>query len=66
MLTRRAVLATGAASAGLAACGQADRPLYAADAQAVDYPTTKAVEEMGRLLDERTGGRIRFKVFGGG
>jgi tripartite ATP-independent transporter DctP family solute receptor len=39
--------------------------LKAADDQPEDYPTTMALKYMGKLLDERTNGRIKVQVFGG-
>lgn len=66
-MDRRTFLATGSACL-LASCSDAslNRPLYSADSQSADYPTVKAVEEMGRLLRERTDGRLDVKVFAGG
>ena len=37
-----------------------------ADAHPGNYPTVRAVEFMGRYLDERTGGRLGIKMFAGG
>lgn len=63
-LTRRAALATGVAL--LTGCGrERDRPLFSADAQPHDYPTVQGVVEMGRILKERTNGRLSIKVFAG-
>jgi tripartite ATP-independent transporter DctP family solute receptor len=39
------------------------REFRAADTQAADYPTVQALEFMGRLVAERTGGRHRIAVF---
>lgn len=39
--------------------------LKAADDQPEDYPTTMALKYMGKLLDERTNGRIKVQVYGG-
>jgi tripartite ATP-independent transporter DctP family solute receptor len=39
--------------------------LKAADDQPEDYPTTMAMKYMGKLLDERTNGRIKVQVYGG-
>ena len=67
--TRRKVLAGSAATAGIAlsACGGFDHSLLrAADAQPEDYPTVLAVREMGRLLSEGSGGRLRVKTYAGG
>ncbi|MEZ5998994.1 MAG: TRAP transporter substrate-binding protein, partial [Hyphomonas sp.] len=66
---RRQVLAGAAATSALAAtgCGGLDRSLLrAADAQPDGYPTVLAVQEMGRLLDEATDGRLRIKTYAGG
>jgi tripartite ATP-independent transporter DctP family solute receptor len=40
--------------------------LTSSDTHPGDYPTVKAVEYMGRLLEERTGGRLGIKVYAGG
>jgi tripartite ATP-independent transporter DctP family solute receptor len=52
-----------AALAMLAADGAAAREFRAADTQAADYPTVRAVEYMGRLIEQRTDGRHRIRVF---
>lgn len=39
------------------------REFRAADAQNEDYPTVQALEYMGRLVSERTGGRESIRVF---
>ena len=38
----------------------------ATDGHPADYPTVRAVEYMGRLISEQTGGRLRIKMFPGG
>ena len=64
---RRTVLAAGAAAGLLSACGmQKGRAFLCADAHPEEYPTVQAVKEMGRLLDERTGGRLGIKIYAGG
>ncbi len=46
--------------------GAADKiVLKSADTHSEDYPTVKAVEAMGKLLDEWTKGRITVKVYPG-
>lgn len=68
-LSRRGAMTGLAATTGLGltACGGIDRSLLrAADAQPEGYPTVLAVEEMGRLLAERTSGRLRIKIYSGG
>jgi len=67
--SRREILAAGTATtaAALAGCGGLDRStLRAADAQPDGYPTVLAVQEMGRLLQERSGGRLKVKTYTGG
>ena len=67
--TRREVMSAGAIAAGgaLSACGGFDRSLLrAADAQPEGYPTVLAVQEMGRLLADRSDGRLRIKTYAGG
>jgi tripartite ATP-independent transporter DctP family solute receptor len=39
------------------------REFRAADVQAADYPTVRAVVTMGRLIEARTNGRHRIRVF---
>jgi tripartite ATP-independent transporter DctP family solute receptor len=41
----------------------AAREFRAADTQAADYPTVRALEYMGRLIEQRTDGRHRIRVF---
>jgi tripartite ATP-independent transporter DctP family solute receptor len=50
-------------SGGLAAPGAAARDFRAADNQVEDYPTVQALIEMDRLVEERTQGRHRIRVF---
>lgn len=65
-------IASGRASAlalafvlALLPCGGdlAAREFRVADTQPADYPTVKAVELMGALIAERTGGRHRLRIF---
>jgi tripartite ATP-independent transporter DctP family solute receptor len=66
-LSRRSVLAAGAASGLLAACGQrSGRAFLSSDTHPADYPTVTAVDEMARLLRERTDGRLDIKTYAGG
>jgi tripartite ATP-independent transporter DctP family solute receptor len=46
----------------VAATAQA-REFRAADTQVADYPTVRAVVKMGELVEARTGGRHRIRVF---
>ncbi len=41
----------------------AAREFRVADTQPADYPTVKALEVMGRLITERTGGRHTLRIF---
>ena len=67
-LSRRRLIAGGAAFSGLALTGCQPRLsglFTGADTHPGDYPTVQAVEYMGRLLAERTDGRLGVKVFSG-
>ena len=65
--SRRSVLLAGAASGLLAACGpRAGRAFLSSDTHPADYPTVTAVDEMARLLRERTDGRLDIKTYAGG
>ncbi len=69
MVTRRKALGTLASIGVLGATGCGERrtrSLYASDHHLPDYPTVKAVEAMGRLLSEKTDGRLGIKVYAGG
>lgn len=54
----------------LSACGKSNgprtRPLFAADAHPDEYPTVQALHAIDRLLDERTNGEMRVRVYAGG
>lgn len=65
--TRRAVITT-ALAAPVAACVQqiGDRPLRGADSHPSGYPTVEAVDHFGRLISERTDGRLRLRNYPGG
>src|SRR5260221_10797956 len=39
------------------------REFRAADTQSEDYPTVQALQYMGRLIAENSGGRLQIKVF---
>ncbi len=67
-ISRRGLIAGGAASVGLALAGCQPRLsglFTGADTHPGDYPTVQAVEHMGRLLSDRSGGRMGIKVFAG-
>ncbi len=64
-LPRRAALGVASLAAPFIA-GRAQAQgvtLRSADIHPDGYPTVEGVKEMGRLLQERTGGRIRIQVF---
>ena len=42
------------------------RPLFAADSQPDDYPTTQGIHAIDRMLNERTNGEMRVRVYPGG
>ena len=58
---RAAALAVAALLALPAVAGA--REFRVADTQAEDYPTVQALLHMARLVEERTGGRHRIRVF---
>lgn len=66
--TRRDVLFGATAATMLAGCGSTElnRPLWAADILPDGFPTVEAVKYMGKLMDERTDGRLSVKMFSGG
>jgi tripartite ATP-independent transporter DctP family solute receptor len=67
MLTRRQVLL---APLLLSACSKSKlattRPLFAADTHPDEYPTVQALHAIDRLLDERTNGEMRIRIYAGG
>ncbi|NCF73762.1 MAG: DctP family TRAP transporter solute-binding subunit [Gammaproteobacteria bacterium] len=65
MISRRQLLL---APLLLAACGdrRGSRPLFAADSQPDDYPTTQGLHAIDRMLNERTNGEMRVRVYSGG
>lgn len=67
-LSRRTLLkATGAGGlALLPGCKEAKRPLFSADAHPMGYPTVKATEALGKMLEERTGGELSLRIYAGG
>lgn len=66
ILTRRQTLAAGTAAALLAGCDRSGgRVLRGADTHPAGYPTVEGFREMTRLLEERSGGRLRTKLFPG-
>jgi tripartite ATP-independent transporter DctP family solute receptor len=67
VISRRHVLLAGAAAGALTACGASGaRAFLSSDTHPEDYPTVQAVDEMARLLRERTDGRLDVKTYAGG
>jgi tripartite ATP-independent transporter DctP family solute receptor len=51
----------------LAACGATRKTtFYGADMHPSDYPTVQGFARFGQLLEQRTGGRLKLKMFPGG
>lgn len=68
MRRRFSALLLAALLLALCACGRESAPAPAllfryADNQPQDYPTTKAAEYFAQLVEERSGGQIRIRVF---
>ena len=67
MLTRRQFVL---APLLLSACGgrgePKTRPLFAADTHPDEYPTVQALHAIDRLLNERTNGEMRVRIYAGG
>ena len=64
--TRRrfGLMATAALALGMmAGTAQAQTTLRSTDIHPTDYPTVEAVRHMGKLLEERTKGRLKINVF---
>lgn len=67
MLSRRGLLG---AAVVVSACGRragaGSRPLFAADTHPDEYPTVQALHAIDRILDQRTNGEMRVRVYPGG
>ena len=61
-----ASLMAGCGSSTSAPAEKKNIVLKAADNQVESYPTVKGLQYMGKLLDERTQGRIKMEVYPGG
>jgi tripartite ATP-independent transporter DctP family solute receptor len=67
LMTRRAAAMSGLAGLMLAGCDRSGgRVLLSSDTHPSGYPTVEAVQEMGRLLSQRTDGRLGVRVYAGG
>ena len=68
--SRRRALAGGLAAAlalPAAGCGRSERgTLYGTDTHPRDYPTVQAFRHFGDLVEQRSGGRLKLKLFPGG
>jgi tripartite ATP-independent transporter DctP family solute receptor len=64
-LSRNATIVAIVVALGLAAVSAAAvaREFRVADTQSEDYPTVQALRYMGRLIEERSGGRHQLRVF---
>jgi tripartite ATP-independent transporter DctP family solute receptor len=69
-VSRRGAIAGGLAAMlalPLAGCGRAaGGTLYGTDTHPRDYPTVQAFRHFGDLLEQRSGGRLKLKLFPGG
>jgi tripartite ATP-independent transporter DctP family solute receptor len=63
---RNAVLSLAAAAAALCAAAAGARDFRSAEVHPADYPTTLAVQHMGKLVAERSKGRMGVKVYPSG
>ena len=63
---RNAVLTLAAAAAALCAAVAGARDFRSAEVHPADYPTTLAVQHMGKLVAERSKGRMGVKVYPSG
>jgi tripartite ATP-independent transporter DctP family solute receptor len=70
MLNRRQLVAGGFAVTlvpSLSGCGPGPKStFYGADMHPSDYPTVQGFARFGELLEQRTGGRLKLKMFAGG
>jgi len=66
MLTRRQVLLAPLLLSACSRRDQATRPLFTADAHPDEYSTVQALHAIDRLLDERTNGEMRLRIYAGG
>ncbi len=58
-----ALLASAAVALASVSAEAADRVLRSSDTHPDGYPTVEAVKHMGKLLEEKTGGRLGVEVF---
>ncbi len=65
-LAAGAVFAGGSKDSGSAGAAPKSMVLRYAENQPQDYPTTKAAYEFAKIVEEKTGGRIKIEVYYGG
>lgn len=66
-MTRRAAVLSAVSALAFGGCERnGPRMLLSSDTHPVGYPTVEAVGEMGRLLIERTSGRLGIRTYAGG
>jgi tripartite ATP-independent transporter DctP family solute receptor len=66
-MTRRAAVLSAVSALAFGGCERSGpRMLLSSDTHPVGYPTVEAVGEMGRLLIERTSGRLGIRTYAGG
>lgn len=66
MIPRRRILLAPLLATACSERAGRSRPLFTADAQPDEYPTVQALHAIDRLLDERTGGEMRLRIYAGG
>lgn len=59
-----AITITAALATALAPLSAHAREFYSSDVQPADYPTVQAVQYMGKLIEERTAGRLKIRSLG--
>lgn len=63
----RRIFVGGALAMGLAGCGRGGRStLFGTDTHPAEYPTVRAFRYFGDLVEQRSGGRLRVKIFPSG
>src|ERR1700731_4630148 len=63
LLSLAGALALGGTAAGHRAAAQEKKPLKASDVHPEGYPTVQAVENMGKKLEQATGGRLSVQMY---
>src|ERR1700680_3144712 len=63
LLSLAGALALGGTAAGHRATAQEKKPLKASDVHPEGYPTVQAVENLGKKLEQATGGRLSVQMY---